>query len=241
MSHLSDQPLQALQFYTTGSYPCGYLEGQQARSLVAGPSHLIDGKAYSTLIQQGFRRSGLFTYKPQCEHCQACRPIRIDAKHFQANRTQQKIWRKHNHLQTQRAPLIYNREHFALYRRYMTARHKGGDMDVDSAAQYSKFLLKSRVDTNLIEFRNEEGLLQIVSIIDIIDDGLSAVYTFFDPDTAGSLGTYAILWQLERCQIMQLPWLYLGYWIEESRKMAYKIRYKPYQILVNGVWTAIKP
>lgn len=109
-------------------------------------------------------------------------------------------------------------------------------MDDDSEAQYTQFLLSSRVDTCLVEFRSPEGELKMVSIVDILDTGLSAVYTFFDPDDQGSLGTYGILWQVNHCRTLNLPWLYLGYWIPESRKMAYKSLFRPHQVYVNGIW-----
>ncbi len=236
MSHPTELTFKTLQFYSTASYPCSYLDDHEARSLVAAPTHLIDAPTYSRLVEQGFRRSGLFTYRPHCDTCQACLPIRIDVNHFQPTRTQAKLWRRHGKLQATNAPLEFNAEHFALYRRYVSTRHPGAGMDDDSQAQYSQFLLTSRVDSTLIEFRTPEGVLQMVSIIDVLATGLSAVYTFFDPDAPGSLGTYGVLWQIDRCRAMELPWLYLGYWIKESRKMAYKSQYQPYQILQDGVW-----
>lgn len=237
MSHLNDPMLSTLQFYATATYPCSYLADREARSQVAAPTHLIDNSAYGRLIEQGFRRSGLFTYRPHCDNCHACLPIRVDARRFEPGRTQKRIWRRYAPLlQASHAPLRFDPEHFALYRRYISTRHAGAGMDDDDEMQYTQFLLTSRIHTNLIEFRDEAGALRMVSIIDVLETGLSAVYTFFDPDDAGSLGVYGILWQLERCHAMGLPWLYLGYWIEESRKMAYKSRYTPHQILRNGVW-----
>jgi len=137
-------------------------------------------------------------------------------------------------------PLRFDAEHFALYRRYIRTRHAGAGMDDDDVMQYTQFLLTSRIHTDLIEFRDvQDQRLRMVSIIDVLDTGLSAVYTFFDPDLAcASLGTYGILWQIDRCRALRLPWLYLGYWIAQSRKMAYKTRYRPYQLLRDGVWTA---
>lgn len=236
MSHPTELTLKTLQFYSTASYPCSYIDGRSARSQVAAPTHLIDSDTYSKLVEKGFRRSGLFTYRPQCDACQACVPIRIDVEHFEASRTQKKIWRRHQYLQATNAPLAFQPEHFELYRRYVSTRHAGAGMDHDDPSQYAQFLLTSRVDTTLIEFRDQDGVLQMVSIIDILESGLSAVYTFFDPATAGSLGTYGVLWQIDRCQAMGLSWLYLGYWIRESRKMAYKTQYQPCEILRSGNW-----
>lgn len=236
MSHPTDLKFKTLQFYSTASYPCSYLENHEARSQVATPSHLIDTHTYTQLVAQGFRRSGLFTYRPNCDTCQACKPVRIDAFNFKPTRTQHKTWNRLQSLRARNLPLLFNAEHFNLYRRYVSARHPGAGMDDDSQSQYTQFLLSSRVNSTLIEFRTPAGELQMVSLIDILDTGLSAVYTFFDPDAAGSLGTYGILWQLDRCKAMNLPWLYLGYWIEESRKMAYKSQFRPQQILQGGQW-----
>ncbi|HUH87160.1 MAG TPA: arginyltransferase [Pusillimonas sp.] len=236
MSHPTEPILRTLQFYSTAAYPCSYLEGREARSQVAAPTHLIDAPTYSKLVEQGFRRSGLFTYRPHCEACQACLPIRIHVERFEPSRTQKRIWRRHQHLRAANAPLKFHPEHFELYRRYVSTRHAGAGMDDGDQTQYAQFLLTSRVDTTLVEFRDEADVLQMVSIIDILDTGLSAVYTYFDPQAAGSLGTYGVLWQIDRCRAMGLEWLYLGYWISESRKMAYKTNYQPCEILRNGHW-----
>lgn len=237
MSKPSESIFSQLQFYTTAAYPCSYLPGRMARSEVVAPTHLVDGTVYSRLIEQGFRRSGTFIYRPACDGCQACIPIRVDAFRFQRDRTQRKLWR---HMQSALSatiePLHWDAQHFALYQRYQHIRHPGAGMDQDSQAQYTQFLLTSRVDSEMVEFRDARGTVRIVAIVDDLDHGLSAVYTFYDPDWPGSLGTYAILWQLEYCRVRGLPWLYLGYWIEQSRKMAYKSRFKPHQILKNGTW-----
>lgn len=241
MSHPSDIKAQAIQFYSTASYACSYLEHKQARSMVAAPSHLVDTTSYSQLVHQGFRRSGAFTYKPYCDHCQACIPIRIDVANFHPDKSQRRVLKKLSHLTASVHPLHWNEEHYQLYQRYQQQRHPSSSMNDDSASQYVQFLLSSHVDSQLIEFRDADNKVKIVAIIDRLTDGISAVYTFFDPDTKASLGTYTILKQIEMCHDQGLKWLYLGYWIEESRKMAYKTRFSPYQLLENGKWSVSDP
>lgn len=236
MSYLDEPGLKTLQFYATASYPCSYLPDRYARSQVAAPTHLIDTQLYSRLVERGFRRSGLFTYRPHCDQCRACLSVRVDVADFQPDRTQRKTLRKHASLGARTFPLHWNAEHYDLYQRYQQGRHPGEGMDEDSQSQYTQFLLASRVDTFLVEFRESGGQLKMVSIVDRLNDGWSSVYTFFDPEDTGSLGTYGVLWQLEQCRKQGLPWLYLGYWIQESRKMSYKSRFRPYQLLINGVW-----
>lgn len=237
MSHLKDLPVVSLQFYVTAPYSCSYLPQRKARSQVATPNHLIDGQVYSDLVQIGFRRSGVFAYRPYCDGCRSCIPLRIPVKEFTPTRTQRRIWKRNSGLRAEVGRLRFEDEHYLLYQIYQSVRHAGGGMDQDSREQYAQFLLQSRVDSQLIEYRDNDGPLKMVSIVDRLADGISSVYTFYDPtEKQRSLGTYGILWQIEQCKSLELEHLYLGYWIAESHKMQYKASFNPHETLQNGVW-----
>ncbi|MDP4029776.1 MAG: arginyltransferase [Gallionella sp.] len=247
MSLLNDIPLSALHFYMTAPYPCSYLPDVQARSQVATPAFLINGPVYSQLVQHGFRRSGTYTYRPLCDDCRACVPLRVSAKQFTPNRSQRRAWAQHAHLKTSLHSLQDSPEYYDLYQRYQRARHPDGGMDNDDRESYRNFLLQSHVDSLLVEFRepfdqaqDRPGVLRMVSVIDLLGDGLSAVYTFYEPDLPRArFGVYNVLWQIELCRKLDLDFVYLGYWIEHSRKMDYKTGYQPAQGLIDGIWQAL--
>jgi len=242
MANLKDIPFNSLQFYATAPYACSYLPDHEARSQVATPPQLITTKIYSELIKTGFRRSGHFTYRPYCDQCQSCIATRIQANYFIPNRSQKRAFLKHSNLQAKIMALQFIPEHFALYREYQLSRHatqidgNTADSNEDEEDQYRQFLIQSHIDSFLVEFR-ENGVLRMVSVIDEVSDGLSSVYTFYDASqTKASYGTYGILWQVEKAKELQLPFVYLGYYIQESQKMSYKALFKPIEGLVNGVW-----
>ncbi len=225
-----------LLLFATPPHDCGYLEGETATTVFADPRVANKPSVYAMLSRYGFRRSGNHLYRPQCEHCHACVPVRVTVKHFRARRSQRRVWNRNLDLTVRVLDDEFDAEHFMLYRRYIRARHPGGSMDNPSEEQYREFLSCSWGNTIFVEFRLEDRLAA-VAVSDLLEDGMSAVYTFFDPALSKrSLGSFAILWQIEETRRRNLDWLYLGYWIGESTKMRYKGDYRPQQRLINGRW-----
>ena len=238
----SEPALHKLQFYVTMPYKCGYLPDKLAQSLIAAPHHLVDTNIYSGLIQQGFRRSGKFAYRPHCFNCNACIAIRLILNKFTPTRSQKRALKQHANLSARILPLGYIQSHFELYTNYQKLRHAEPELSVpsdadDSANQYMQFLCMSNVESLMVEFRDTKDEVKIVRVIDVVSDGVSAVYTFYNAtDTKASYGTYSIMWLAEWTKSLNLPYLYLGYWIHESQKMAYKKAFKPQEKLIDGEW-----
>ncbi|MFO1352167.1 MAG: arginyltransferase [Gammaproteobacteria bacterium] len=214
---------------------CSYLPQRQARNLLVTPSDASQ-ECYSHLIALGFRRSGAYIYRPHCLDCAACIPLRIPISAFQPNRAQRRCQRANADVRLSIHAATFSAEHYQLYQRYLDIRHPHGGMDNEGSAGYRALLHSPWQDTRLWEFR-ADGRLLGVSIVDHFDNSLSAVYTFFDPDEERrGLGTYAILRQIAEARRQALSWLYLGYWIAENKKMAYKHHLRPYQLFRAGHW-----
>ena len=236
MSIIEKKVLEEIQFYVTTIYSCGYINGKDAQSIVATPYKSITSENFNILVKKGFRRSGQYAYKPNCENCSACVPIRLLASNFIGNRSQKRTKKYLNKLKVNILPLSFDKEHYDLYVQYQNNRHLDSGKSEDEIGDYNDFLIKSNVNSKLIEFRLGNKL-KIVTIIDMIDDGISAVYTFYDCSNQKlSLGTISIMWLLDFCKKEKLSFLYLGYWINECKKMKYKTNFKPYELLLDGVW-----
>lgn len=231
--------LSNLKVFATHPHQCSYLDEEQATTLFIDPEAEMTDELYNALAEAGFRRSGPHIYRPHCERCSACIPARIPVQQFTMKRKQRKIWNRNTDLVVEEIPDIRDREFFDLYCRYINERHYDGDMFPPSREQYEGFLSNDFGMTKFVSFRDRNQLLA-VAVIDIMDTGLSAIYTFYEPnESRRSLGCYAILWQIEYAKAMNLPYVYLGYWIKECRKMQYKIEYRPLQLLINRKWLTL--
>jgi arginine-tRNA-protein transferase len=235
-------PLSALQFYATAPYPCSYLEGRIARSQVATPSHLINSDVYTELVKAGFRRSGVFTYRPYCDGCRACVPVRIRVRDFEPSRMQRRILRRNEHVHAVEVQALATGEQYALFSRYVLARHRDGDMADMDFDDYRAMVEESPVETAIVEFRDDsaDGRLVGACLVDWLSSGVSAVYSYFDPqDPRRGLGTYMILWLAEAAARRGLPYVYLGYWIADSSKMGYKRAFRPLESFGADGWTEL--
>lgn len=228
-----------LLFYVTPPERCAYLPGRESVNVFADPRARMTTALYGRLIDKGFRRSGSHLYRPQCPGCNECIPTRIPVDRFTPDRSQRRTRRINGDLRANALMQGYRADHFALYRRYQRGRHAGGEMDNPTPQSYLDFLSCPWADTLFVEFRRA-GALMGVAVCDRVVQGLSAVYTFFDPnEERRGLGTYAVLWQIEEARRRGLTYVYLGYWIADNTKMNYKTRFRPLEGLIDGRWRAL--
>lgn len=231
--------LSELKLFATYPHTCSYLADKQATTVFVDPDAQIDKQIFSALSDYGFRRSGNHVYRPKCGSCQACIPIRIPVASFHPSRAQKRCSKKNGDLETRVQTSIDTDEHYALYERYLAQRHNDGDMYPPTREQYRDFLSSHWGITRYIELR-KDGRLIGVSTVDLLTNGVSAVYFFFDPEEAQrSLGVYNILHLIGWAKELQLPFVYLGYWIRECQKMSYKIAYRPFQIRIDEQWMQV--
>jgi len=215
---------------------CSYLDGELARSLFVNPALPLSPALYAELLAKGFRRSGDNAYRPHCLQCQACIPIRLDVNKFKPNRSQQRCQKKNCGTNAIIKPAVFEQAHYDLYLRYQKTRHGDGEMANSSPDDYLSFLSSSWCDTRFVEF-SINGELTGVAVVDQFENALSAVYTFFEPKFSNyGLGVYAVLWQIAHAQSTGRQFLYLGYWIQDSQKMAYKQQFNVQEMLVDGEW-----
>lgn len=231
-----------LRLFHTADHACGYWPERQARDLVFDPGDPRLAQTYPMALTWGFRRSGNLIYRPHCRDCQACVAVRIPVAEFRADRSQRRCLARNADLEARVLPAERNEEHFALYQRYLGARHAGGGMDGHGPAEFDQFLVSAWGQGRFLELRTRQahgpGELLAVAVTDVVADAMSAVYTFYDPDAAErGLGTFAILQQIAWAQREGKRHLYLGYWIDGHRKMAYKRRYRPLESFDGQGWS----
>jgi len=227
--------------YLSMPHACSYLAGRQSTILFVDPQRILESGEYGNFVRQGFRRSGDLVYRPHCQQCNACVPVRVPVRAFQPNRSQRRIWTRNRNVTVIEKPVRFDSSHFDLYRRYQTTRHPDSGMNDADPQKYLGFLASRQVETLLFEMRLEKRILG-VAVADLLPDGLSAVYTFFDPDEKSrGLGVYAVLWEMAEARRRGLDYLYLGYWIGDSPKMSYKINYQPLEAYHRGQWAKFTP
>lgn len=228
-----------IRVYLSTSHPCPYLPDETATSLIIDPELDTDEVRLTQLTRNGFRRSGELIYRPHCPSCQACVSVRIPIDSFRPNRAQRRSMSRNRDVTVETISPVFKQEHFEMYVRYQQSRHPGSDMCDTDPDKYQQFLVADGRHSVFFEFKLA-GKLIAVSVVDVLLDGLSAVYTFFDPEHhMRGLGTYAILWEMAEARRRNMEWLYLGYWIEACDKMSYKTNFQPIQGFRNGAWSRL--
>lgn len=231
--------LHSMRVFHTAEHGCGYWPDRMARDLLLDPHDPTLPNAYADALALGFRRSGSHIYRPHCDGCRACVPVRVVVDSFVADRSQRRCLRDNADLQVRMMPALHTAEHLELYRRYLVARHPGGGMDNADPEDFERFLTGGWSPTRFLEIRNA-GTLLAVAVTDVLPNALSAVYTFFDAGFAArGLGTFAVLQQIALARRERLPHLYLGFWIEGHPKMKYKSGYRPLQFLDGREWRTL--
>lgn len=221
--------MKQIQLYLSQPHVCSYLAGREAKTLFLDPLAQLNGQLYGELLDLGFRRSGTMIYRPECDACHQCLPTRVPVALFQPRRSQRRIREKWRSAEIVVRDAGFRSDHFDLFLRYLGARHSRGGMDDTDEQKYIDFLTAPWIDTLFVEFKLK-GQLTAVAVTDRLAQGLSAVYTFFDPDLEKlSPGVFAILWQIEETRRLGLRHLYLGYLVPGCRKMEYKSEYRPLQ------------
>jgi len=229
-----------IEFYLTAPHDCPYLPDNQAKTLFLSPQHTPSPQVYDGLIQQGFRRSGDHIYRPYCEKCQSCISVRLLAKQLKPTKQQKRCIRKAKAFKTSVSKAQFDLTHYRLFEKYINIRHSDGDMCPTSQKQYREFILSSWMNTYFLDIFNESDQLIACAVFDQLNDGLSAIYTFFDPEYSNfSLGRLAILKLATICQQQGLNHLYLGYWIKQCQKMSYKGGYRPLECFINQKWVRL--
>lgn len=222
--------------------PCPYLPGRIERQLYAELGGPAPSEVFRRLSLAGFRRSHNIVYRPACPGCNGCVPVRVDAGHFEWTRSWRRLMRRNVDLVAEDTGLDISDEQYRLFRRYVRSRHGDGDMAVMDRRDYATMVLSSPIDTGVVEFRDGDGDLVAACLTDRLPDGLSAVYSFFDPaQQRRSLGSYMVLWLIEEARRQDLRHVYLGFWVENSQKMTYKSRFRPLQAFGPEGWTNLKP
>ncbi len=235
---MDQTPLKRPQFFfTTAPLPCPYLPERLERKLVTELSGPGAENLHEALARSGFRRSHSIAYAPACPGCKACVPVRVVVPEFKRQRTMARLWKQNQDLVAIKVPARATTEQYELFARYQQSRHTGSDMALMGFYEYSAMVEDSPIDTFMVEFRDRAGELVAVCLTDRTSDGLSAVYSFFETESLrAGLGNYVVLWLIDQSQRLQLPYVYLGYWIADSAKMAYKARFQPLECLGPEGW-----
>ncbi len=230
----------SIPLFVSNQSPCSYLEKTNSQSAFVHPSFQLNTEIYSQLIEQGFRRSGNEIYRPHCPTCNACIATRVEVSQFSPSKNQKRCSKKNSNTEVNIKAATFDQAHYDMYLRYQKYKHQGGSMAESSKDEYIFFLASSWCNTLFVEFKIN-NTLAAVAVVDLLDNALSAVYTFFEPEFCGyGLGNYAVLWQIQHAIELELKYVYLGFWIADCRKMAYKTQYQPIQGFIANEWRLIQ-